>query len=123
MNKAKILLVVLITSMLYGCGNTLKNVRDSDTIYSNTFNGNYSYISRCVVNYLQEENFPLYNVAVYPDNKTAEIKARSNVEYFFEIKFKQKSDNVVSVSMKRSDAGWIFIEKAYIALNKCDIKK
>jgi hypothetical protein len=50
-------------------------------------------------------------------------KARSNVEYFFEIKFKQKSDNVVSVSMKRSDAGWIFIEKAYIALNKCDIKK
>ena len=123
MNKIKILLVALITSLLYGCGSTLKNVRDSNTIYSNTLNGNYSNISRCVVNHLQEKNFPLYNIAIYPDNKTAEIKARSTNQYFFEIKFKQKSDNTVSVSMKRSDSGWIFIEKAYIALNKCDTRK
>ena len=108
--------------MLYGCGSTLKNVRDSNTIYSNTLNGDYSDISRCVINHLQETNFPLYSIVVYPDNKTAEIKARSTANYFFEIKFKQKN-NVVSVSIKRSNAGRFFMERAYIALNKCDIKK
>jgi hypothetical protein len=122
MNKIKISVIILISMTLYSCGSTLQHLRSSDVIYNNTISGNYSSLSRCILTNLQNDNFPLYDIVIYPDNKTAEIVAHANSDYFFEIKLKQQNETDVIVNVKRSKSGYRFVEKAHVAINKCSSK-